>query len=321
MIMSAEHRGPDDIERRLAELNKEIAKQHQREQRTRERLARKQRPRGRRSRWAMSALAAVVIIGGSIYLSVANHSGSALPGDAQTPLSGPPADPFTGSPANNWADGATGISLPAPIPNGPFTVAQVRSAYTTTRDLLIAQDLDWPTLRGGFPSAFEHALPSWNRSQFVADLDKKGSSNSRSYVTTFAPGTTQFVTQVVKVHGSLGETMANDSGTAVLRIQFDYLFTYAVEPPGNPDEWMRVVQQRYGYLDFAAGNASAIYDFSLDGSVAGVACGTTDGYIHPDFPQGPPSSVQPSGSPVNPYSLATPGAGGRGSGCQPTTGT
>jgi hypothetical protein len=317
--MSAEKRGPDDIERRIAELNKEIAKQHKSEQRSRERLARKQRPRGPGPRWVGSVLAAVIIIGGGIYFSVANHGGSvASVGDEEAPRTGPPADPFTGSPADRWADGASGISLPAPIPQGPFTAAQIRSAYTTTRDLLIAQDLNWPTLRGGFPSAFEQALPSWDRNQFVAGLNKKGNSSSRSFVTTFAPGTTQFVTQVVKVHGSMNEEMATDSGTAVLRIQFDYLFTYAVEPPGKPDDWMRVVQQRYGSVDFGPSTAFAIYDFNLDGSVAGVECGTTDGFIYPQFPQDSSSSAQPSGSPVNPYSLATPGAGG---GCQPTTGT
>jgi len=45
-----------------------------------------------------------------------------------------------------------------------------------------------------------------------------------------------------------------------------------------------------------------------------------DGYIHPDFPHGPPPSVQASGAPVDPYSLATPSALS-GYGCQATTGT
>jgi hypothetical protein len=44
----------------------------------------------------------------------------------------------------------------------------------------------------------------------------------------------------------------------------------------------------------------------LTGSIAGVMCSTDDGYVHPDFPNGPPSSIAPSGPPVNPYSTATP---------------
>ena len=53
-------------------------------------------------------------------------------------------------------------------------------------------------------------------------------------------------------------------------------------------------------------------------STAGAQCSTRDGYIHPDYPSGPPDTVQASGKPVNPYSLATPSAG---AGCQNTTGT
>ena len=40
------------------------------------------------------------------------------------------------------------------------------------------------------------------------------------------------------------------AGSQVLRITYDYLFVYAVEPPGDPASWMRVVQQQYGTVDF-----------------------------------------------------------------------
>jgi hypothetical protein len=318
--MRGDDRGSDDIERRLQELNKEIARDRKAQQ---PHPTRPPRPRGSRRlpRWAMGLVAALVVIGGSIFLSVQGHTPSGLSGsaDASPAPSGPPTDPFSNSPANGWADGAAGITVPTGEQMGPFSAAQVSSAYATTRDLLIAQDLNWPTLRGGFPSAYEQALPSWNRGKFVADLTKKGSDDSRGYVTTFAPGTTAFVTQVVKVHGTMSAAPTAVSGTEVLRVQFDYLFTYAVEPPGKPDDWMRVVQQRYGSIYFGPSTAFAIYDFNLAGNVAGVDCGTTDGYIHPDFPQGPPSSVPASGPAVNPYSLATPSAGS--SACSPTTGT
>jgi hypothetical protein len=120
----------------------------------------------------------------------------------------PPVDPFSGTPADHWADGAAGITIPAARAHGPYTAAQVRSAYETTRAMLVAGNLDWPTLRGGAPKACS--------------------------------------------------------------------------------------------------------------STAGAQCSTRDGYIHPDYPSGPPDTVQASGKPVNPYSLATPSAG---AGCQNTTGT
>jgi hypothetical protein len=44
----------------------------------------------------------------------------------------------------------------------------------------------------------------------------------------------------------------------------------------------------------------------------------TDGYRHPDYPGGPPNKVQPSGAPINPYSMSNPAATGA---CGATTGT
>ena len=84
---------------------------------------------------------------------------------------------------------------------------------------------------------------------------------------------------------------------------------------------MRVVQQQTGTVDFArfdeeGGSFEPWY--SVSGTTAGVQCATHDGYIHPDYPSGPPDTVQASGKPVNPYSLATPPAGAA---CQNTTGT
>jgi hypothetical protein len=53
---------------------------------------------------------------------------------------------------------------------------------------------------------------------------------------------------------------------------------------------------------------------------AGGQCGMTDGYVHPAYPNGARSTVQPSGSPVNPYSTAPPPSSTK-AGCNPTTGT
>ena len=172
-------------------------------------------------------------------------------------VNAPPADPFSGTPAEHWADGAAGITIPAARVHGPYTAAQVRSAYETTRQLLIAGNLDWPTLRGGAPKAFEKLLIKSELKQFLAGLhttkvDKSGGNeNTRGWITTFAPGSTKFVTTVVKVHGTMKASVVTESGGPVLRITVDYLFVYVVEPPGDPAGWMRVVQQQSGTVDFA----------------------------------------------------------------------
>jgi hypothetical protein len=60
--------------------------------------------------------------------------------------------------------------------------------------------------------------------------------------------------------------------------------------------------------------------FGVGGGAAGGLCGGRDGYIHPDFPHGPPPSVTPSGAAQGPYSLATPSASS-GYGCHSVTRT
>jgi hypothetical protein len=309
--------------------------------------AEKQAQRKRDSRvLAVLAAVAVVLVGGGVFALVrvdpslfhraAGHrpSARAAPkasvGTARSPLTvtGPPADPFAGSPADSWADGAAGIVIPTAKSHGPYTAAQVRAAYETTRKILIAENLDSATLRGGAPTAFADLLPKQERTLFLTGLSTRAlnkdgvEQNTRTWVTSFAPGETRFVTTVIKVRGTMRAGTATDSGSVVLRITFDYLFTYAVEPPGAPADWMRIVQQRYGTVDFSQwddpGGPLEPW-LTVQGGAAGGRCGERDGYIHPQFPSGPPPSVQPSGSPENPYSLATPAIPTYG--CHATTGT
>ena len=126
-----------------------------------------------------------------------------------------------------------------------------------TRKLLIAGSLDGTTLNGGAPTAFADLLTPQQRTDFVNNLDKIGlekggyTTSSRAWVMSFAPGTVSFVTNVVKVHGSMSAGTAALSGRTALRIAVDYLFAYAIEPPGHPGDWMRVVAQDYGDVYFA----------------------------------------------------------------------
>ena len=51
---------------------------------------------------------------------------------------------------------------------------------------------------------------------------------------------------------------ATVSGTKVLRIKIDFLFVYAVESPGQPAGWMRVVQHRTETLISRRGTTQAV---------------------------------------------------------------
>lgn len=345
---------PDDAERQLREMTKEIAERYGTEPTPLERLAAAKRAekrarRRRRGSRALTVLAVLVLLaGGGAFAWLRVHPlswlrlGSIARPTATTRtspksslvspvnpglVSGAPTDPFAGSPADPWAAGAAGIALPAARAHGPYTTTQVESALRMTRELLIAGNLDWPTLRGGAPTAFVRLLAAHEREQFLKGLheysvEKDGTeNNTRTWVTSFAPGTTQFVTTVVKVHGTMSPVMARNSGTEVLRIRFDYWFVFAVQPPGKPADWERVVQQQYGTVDFArwddpGGQLEPWITVSTD--TAGVECGGDDGYLRPDFPQASAATPQPTGKPVDPYATPAPSAP---AGCSPATRT
>jgi hypothetical protein len=242
---------------------------------------------------------------------------------------GPPADPFAGSPADGYADGQAGIVVPAAHAVGSYPAAEVQAAYAETRKLLIASNLDPQTLRGGSPDALASLLTAQQRTFFVSELNRAGANkqgyplSTRAWVTSFAPGTTQFIGGTIKVNGTMSAAVARDNGRDVLRIHTDYLFAYAVEPPHDPVDWMRIVDRNYSNVDFATwddpgGQLEPWLSLWNGGGTAGARCGINDGFVHPAFPSGPPDKVQPSGAPINPYSQT---AKPKIKGCFVTTGT
>lgn len=243
---------------------------------------------------------------------------------------GPPADPFAGTPADHWADGAAGIVLPAAKPIGPYTKSQVQYAYETTRKLLVAGFLDSKTLAGGAPAAFESLLASTQRNWFEQNLNKTGLDShgvplsSLSMIMSFPPGSTQLVGHVIKVHGTVSAKAA-DKGGEELDVTVDYLFSYPVEPPHHPEDWTRVVAEAAWTVAFAhwQGETSTFAPWvNTDDSsgTSGVVCGSTDGYQHPDYQTAaaqPNPSDSPTGTPLNPYV----GGQSKSGACQAVTGT
>lgn len=241
------------------------------------------------------------------------------PGSVAADVGGPPADPFAGTPAENWPAGAAGIVIPAAHPVGRYTAAQVATAYQTTRKLLIAAALDRQTLLGGPPTAFAGLLTRQERTQFVSGLnrtglDKHGNElSTRVMVTSFAPGSTRFIGSVIKVHGTMSARATVDQGQKVLAVEVNYRFVYPVEPPGAPADWMRIVGEISGSVEFGDwAQASAPFQpwALFDNSDAGDRCDVNDGYVHPDYRNTGQDKTQPSGTPVDPYSMATEPTGG-----------
>jgi hypothetical protein len=103
------------------------------------------------------------------------------------------------------------------------------------------------------------------------------------------------------------------------------VFTYAIEPPGAPTDWMRFLAHQYGSFNFAQwndpGRPLQPWDQTSIGH-AGIRCGSTDGYQHPDYPSERVSGAggTQSGPAIDPYSNATDAPGGAAA-CGRTTGT
>jgi len=227
-------------------------------------------------------------------------------------------DPFAGTPAASWADGAGGIVPPRGRAIGGFSVIQVRAAYLATSRLLIAARLDQRTLAGGPPTAFADLLAPQQRRYFLSRLRR-----TRTWVTSFAPGTTELAGPVIKVRGSMRAMTARDRGRHVLRIHADYVFVYAVRRPGQPQTRILIVELEVVNVDFAPWNdpgglLEAWWLPAGAGGAASARCDGRDGFVHPDFPGIMAAGQRPAGAQVNPYQLKH--APFRGA-CQATTGT
>ena len=252
--------------------------------------------------WLQLRHPSTVSAGRSIAPAITSSAPAIVSSATATASAAPPVLPFSGTPAQTWADGAAGIVVPAAKPVGDFTAAQVEAAYQTSRKLLIAGNLNKPTLLGGPPTAFADLLTSQERAEFLARLNTKGVDqagrplSTRVEVTSFAPGSAELI-GVIKVQGSMSAKSVVFSGTTALAINVNYLFAYAVEPPGNPTDWTRVVAHQYGSFDFAPwgdpGGPLTPWD-DTGGDHAGALCGSTDGYLRPDYPSvGGPRPARP----------------------------
>jgi hypothetical protein len=248
---------------------------------------------------------------------------------------GPPADPFSGTPADDWADNSAGLVYPEGAPTGPYTRAEVEDAYVETALLLLTANLNRPVLFSGAPpTAFANLLTSRQKAWFLGGLNKKGVDkqgnplSTRTLVMSFAPGSAQLVGDTIKVKGTMHAKAVKDSnGAYELDVDVDFTFVYPVEPPSHPDDWMRVVNEVVWTVAFAdwQGAASSfapwVTPVSGKGRVSGIVCGTGDGYWHPAYPvaaNAPASpSASPTGTPVDPYVSGQP----RPESCQAITGT
>ncbi|MBG0812699.1 hypothetical protein [Planomonospora sp. ID82291] len=197
--------------------------------------------------------------------------------------------PFEGSPAERFAEGITGIEAPAAEAVGRFTAEDVRAAYKVGRRLLEAAHLDEQSLLGGKPEAYAWLLDPEQRTFFLKNLDHEdGTKDTRAWVFSFAPGTTELVGDGVKVKGRLSAGPGKDEDVGpLLVVTYEARFVYAVRPAGKAGPIVRVMAYTKARHEFwrdeRGGRLRHWEGDGIDGWSAGTECDLPGRFHRPDF--------------------------------------
>jgi hypothetical protein len=218
------------------------------------------------------------------------------------------ANPFQGSPAVSYADGAAGIVPPPAKKVGTFSARNVTAAYARTEHLLAASALDRQTLLGGSPDAFAAAIGPDERAHFVKGLnDSDLKHRTRWWLVSLAPHSAELVGRTIKVDGSMSAHPVTLQGTHGVGVRFDYLFVYPIQRPGAPRTLERLVARVTGEVFYYL-RSGVMHTHVSDWSVfpAPARCDVRDGFIHPSYDDSAPEKVASSGRPLDPYDRSNP---------------
>ncbi|NEB77251.1 hypothetical protein G3I40_18795, partial [Streptomyces sp. SID14478] len=199
-------------------------------------------------------------------------------------------EPFRGSPAVRWADGAAGIHVPAARATGWMGKEQVARALARTRDFLVASSLDPDVLRGERPTK---ALAFINPKQpgELTSLNRSLSSPSKednplSLFSRFDTTQARLVGDVVKTRGRMTYRTGRNGAVEVTT---DVTYVYPTVPAqGGSDDVVRTIVRREVVVNWhdpnrtiTAPDTFSVVSTSLDTTNAG--CDTYNGYLTPAF--------------------------------------
>lgn len=216
-----------------------------------------------------------------------------------------PAQPFLGSPALGWADGAAGIELPEAEAVGGMSEDEVEQALRATRQLIIAANLDPATLRGEQPDkALEllDPLQKGERERLERSLAEPSEEQDPLMLfSRFDPDETRLAGDVVKTRGQT-TFEAGDPGS--VEVHADYTFVYPLVRPGDDEVARTIVRRRLTTVlhdperfEATRGKLSIL---TSEQNFGNTACETNDGFLHPSFPSDTPAPG-PAGDEVDPY--------------------
>ncbi|MFI6000700.1 hypothetical protein ACIA98_09790 [Streptomyces sp. NPDC051366] len=218
-------------------------------------------------------------------------------------------EPFKGSPALQWADGAAGIEVPVAEAVGGMSKEQVADALEKAKQFLVAANLDPATLRGERPAAALALLDPKLEEQLgrlEGSLTAPTKENDPLHLfSRVKPAELKPAGDVVKVRGRMWVEPGKEAGQANVLADYTFVYPFVKAKPGAEQVERTVVRREitFSIADPRKWQATAgkiwLEKFNVD--LANSACNVYDGFLHPAFDEDTPTGPAPSGTPVDPY--------------------
>lgn len=282
-------------------------------------------PKRRTGWYAAGLLAALVLLvialaPGRIVDLFAGTDSPPLPAETARPTQAPPVEaaqrptmdePFRGSPAANWANGAAGITVPKADAVGWMSAAEVERALTRSRDFLVASALDRQVLRGQRPdkaialiNPHQKDVQNLLKTAFRTPSEK---NDPLLLFSRFQPSRTHPVGDIVKTRGRL---TYREGKRGALQVTADVTFVYPVtRADEGSDEIVRTIVRRELVLSWddpdkviTEPGTFSIVSYKYDMTNGG--CGTPTGYFTPPF--GTDRQTDETGTQIDPYDRSAP---------------
>ncbi len=219
-------------------------------------------------------------------------------------------EPFRGSPAAQWAEGAAAIELPPAEGVNGVPQEGVAQGLALAKQFLVAANLDPAVLRGERPTAALDLLDpkDTKRRQETAQAYEHPSreNDPLELFTRYDPAELKPVGEVVKVRGRMWVEAGEKPGQADVKVDYSFVYPF-VKIGGNPDDVARTIVRREATFQVFHGRGwdmteGRLWLYGSAQDIANSDCGRFDGYVHPSFFSDPrDSGPAPSGSPVDPY--------------------
>ncbi|MFC9391442.1 hypothetical protein [Streptomyces venezuelae] len=281
-------------------------------------------PRRRKGWYVVGLLAAValLVVAFDPWRMIGSSTDEGTPGsplalESDRPTEAPPMEPdrrgtldepFRGSPAALWADGAAGISVPAARATGWMNQAQVEKALRQTRDFLAASSLDAAVLRGERPARAIALINPHQRDikDYLAAAFRTPSEENDPLLlfSRYRTDHARLVGDAVKTRGRI-TYREGKRGAVQVATDVTYVYPFVAAEAGS-DEVVRTIVRREIVVNWddpakivTQPGTFSIVSYKLDMTNGG--CDNHTGYLAPEFDADGNATGPETGEAVDPY--------------------